>query len=62
MRPGREQPHRLFNRVAQAEGSRIELQTPRLDLRNVEDIVQDILLSLHAVRHTYDPTRPFVPY
>jgi RNA polymerase sigma-70 factor (ECF subfamily) len=30
--------------------------------QGVEDIVQDILLSLHAVRHTYDPTRPFVPY
>src|SRR5262245_39260113 len=30
--------------------------------QDVEDIVQDILLSLHAVRHTYDPTRPFVPW
>ena len=24
-----------------------------------EDVVQDILLTLHRVRHTYDPTRPF---
>jgi len=30
--------------------------------QDVEDIVQDILLSLHAVRHTCDPTRPFVPW
>ena len=28
----------------------------------VEDIVQDVLLSLHAVRATYDPARPFVPW
>jgi RNA polymerase sigma-70 factor (ECF subfamily) len=27
-----------------------------------EDMVQDVLLSLHAVRHTYDPTRPFAPW
>jgi len=24
-----------------------------------EDVVQDILLTVHRVRHTYDPTRPF---
>jgi RNA polymerase sigma factor (sigma-70 family) len=30
--------------------------------QDVDDIVQDILLSLHAVRHTYDPARPFVPW
>lgn len=33
-----------------------------LDLADVEDLVQDVLLSLHAVRHTYDPGRPFVPW
>lgn len=27
-----------------------------------EDLVQDILLSLHAVRATYDPQRPFIPW
>jgi RNA polymerase sigma factor (sigma-70 family) len=27
-----------------------------------EDAVQDILLSLHAVRHTYDPRRPIKPW
>ena len=27
-----------------------------------EDVVQDILLTLHAVRHTYDPGRPFGPW
>jgi len=29
---------------------------------DVEDLVQDVLLSVHAVRATYDPTRPFVPW
>ena len=28
----------------------------------VEDLVQDVLLSVHAVRATYDPARPFVPW
>jgi RNA polymerase sigma factor (sigma-70 family) len=27
-----------------------------------EDLVQDILLSLHAARATYDPRRPFMPW
>lgn len=27
-----------------------------------EDAVQDILLTLHAIRHTFDPTRPFGPW
>ncbi len=28
----------------------------------VGDIVQDVLLSLHSVRHTYDPERAFIPW
>lgn len=27
-----------------------------------EDAVQDILLTLHTVRHSYDPARPFRPW
>ncbi len=30
--------------------------------QDVDDIVQEILLSLHAVRHTYNPNRPFLPW
>jgi len=33
-----------------------------LGAEDVEDIVQDVLLSLHAVRGTYDPQRPFMPW
>ncbi len=29
---------------------------------DVEDLVQDVLLSVHAVRHTYDPSRAFLPW
>lgn len=25
----------------------------------VEDVIQDVLLAIHRVRHTYDPSRPF---
>lgn len=32
------------------------------DLSDAEDAVQDVLLTLHAIRHTYDPTRPFGPW
>lgn len=28
----------------------------------VDDVVQDVLLSLHSVRHTYDSGRPFTPW
>jgi RNA polymerase sigma-70 factor (ECF subfamily) len=30
--------------------------------QDVEDSVQDILLTIHAFRHTYDPGRPFKPW
>ncbi len=29
---------------------------------DVEELVQDSLLTLHRVRHTYDPRRPFSPW
>jgi RNA polymerase sigma-70 factor (ECF subfamily) len=28
----------------------------------IEDVVQEVLLSLHLVRQTYDPARPFRPW
>lgn len=32
------------------------------DRWDVEDTVQDILLTVHSIRHTYDPSRPFGPW
>lgn len=33
-----------------------------LALAESEDLAQDVLLTVHRVRHTYDPARPFVPW
>lgn len=33
-----------------------------LDPADIDDIVQEILISVHAVRATYDPSRPFMPW
>jgi RNA polymerase sigma factor (sigma-70 family) len=33
-----------------------------LNAEDIEDLVQDILLSVHAVRSTYDSRRPFMPW
>lgn len=32
------------------------------DPRDVEDTVQDVLLTVHSIRHVYDPARPFTPW
>lgn len=32
------------------------------DAGDIEDAVQDVLLTVHAIRHTYDPARPFGPW
>jgi RNA polymerase sigma-70 factor (ECF subfamily) len=35
---------------------------PFLAPEDVEDLVQDVLLSVHAVRATFDSSRPFMPW
>jgi RNA polymerase sigma-70 factor (ECF subfamily) len=37
-------------------------KAPFMQPADREDVVQDVLLSLHAARATYDPRRPFVPW
>lgn len=32
------------------------------DASDIEDAVQDVLLTVHSIRHTYDPRRPFGPW
>lgn len=32
------------------------------DASDIDDSVQDILLTVHVMRHTYDPRRPFGPW
>lgn len=31
-------------------------------IRDIEDVLQESLITLHKVRHTYDPSRPFLPW
>jgi len=40
----------------------VQAQRRFFDRAEVEDIVQDVLLSLHVVRATYDAQRPFMPW
>lgn len=40
----------------------IRQRRPFLQAHDVEDLVQDVLLSLHVVRASYDPGRPFLPW
>ena len=35
---------------------------PFLPPEDIEDLVQDVLLSVHSVRSTYSPSRPFMPW
>jgi RNA polymerase sigma factor (sigma-70 family) len=40
----------------------IQKQRGFLQAADIEDLVQEVLLSLHAVRGTYDPERPIMPW
>ncbi len=33
-----------------------------LQQQDIDDLVQDVLLSIHVSRAAYDPTRPFLPW
>ncbi|MGH8218877.1 MAG: RNA polymerase sigma factor [Steroidobacteraceae bacterium] len=52
----------LLGRITPWLRGYIRKQRPFLQAADVEDLVQDVLLSLHAVRRTYDPGRPFLPW
>lgn len=34
----------------------------RVPPHQLDDLVQDVMMALHAKRHSYDPTRPFLPW
>jgi len=40
----------------------IQRERKFLQPADIEDIVQETLVSLHSVRATYDPARPFLPW
>ena len=41
---------------------RVRARRAFLGQADIEDLVQDVLLSVHAVLATYDPSRPFMPW
>jgi len=48
---------RRFRRICAAS----ECNPALLNVEDIEDLVQDVLLSMHAVRATDDPDRYFMP-
>lgn len=53
---------RVLNAIVPVVRGAIRRQYPRIDATDLEDIVQETLLSIHQVRATYDPARPFLPW
>lgn len=52
----------LLDEVAGRMRRLVRRRAPWLQPSDVEDMVQDILLSLHQARGTWDPARPFLPW
>lgn len=58
----REAYRTLLDDVALRLRNLVRARAPWLGHADVEDLVQDILLSLHASRATWEPARPFMPW
>lgn len=54
--------NRLLLEVLPLIRGTIRRQRTFLPHQDIEDLVQDVLLSLHSVLATYDPERPFIPW
>ncbi len=52
----------LLRQVARKLRGAVHCRAPWLKREDVEDVVQDILLSVHQARGSYDPARPFTPW
>lgn len=53
---------RLLKEITPRLHAMVRRQRQFLPTEDIEDLVQDVLISLHAVRATYDPSRPFMPW
>ena len=53
---------RLLKEVTPRVHRIVRRQRQFLPAADIEDLVQDVLISLHTVRATYDPGRPFMPW
>jgi RNA polymerase sigma-70 factor (ECF subfamily) len=52
----------LLNEITPLLRRVVRRQRPFLSPEDIEDLVQDTLLSMHSVRATYDVERPFLPW
>lgn len=52
----------LLQQISLIVRSATRRRDQRLQHADIEDIVQDVLVSVHLVRATYDPSRPFLPW
>jgi RNA polymerase sigma factor (sigma-70 family) len=53
---------RLLRRCADLVRRTVRRRFPFLAAQDAEDLVQEVLLSVHTVRATYDGDRPFMPW
>jgi len=53
---------RLLTEISPLLRRFVHRMRPFLQPADIEDIVQDILISVHGVRASYDATRPFTPW
>jgi RNA polymerase sigma-70 factor (ECF subfamily) len=53
---------RLLSAITPSLRKIIQRKRAFQNVQDIEDLVQDVLLSLHSVRETYDPERPFFPW
>ena len=53
---------KLLHEMAPRVRAAVRRRRPSASREDIEDLVQDVLLSVHAARATYDPARPFLPW
>jgi len=53
---------RLLQELPPVIGRMIRRQMAGTSPSDQEDLLQEVLISIHAARATYDPTRPFMPW
>lgn len=52
----------LLEDAARRLRGHIRRRAPWLDAEDREDLVQEVLISMHGARASYDPARPFMPW
>ena len=53
---------RLLTHISAIVRNAVRRKVNASQFADIEDVVQDVLVSVHVVRATYDPSRPFLPW